>query len=197
MFKDAEISNEDFHNNSFARVDFSHSEFTSCNFRNCDFTKAEFLGAIFSDCRFYECKLSSYLTGVCFEGCFFLDCDFDKAYIFRSQFKKCELTYCSMNDALLSTVDFTGTEFNNIDWNGTTINSPPLIIDGIEYPIVALDNGYMHVGCEFNTMEWFYNTDEKHSAAMEGLRARRFWKQNKKWIFDMLVARKLYVYPEN
>jgi hypothetical protein len=51
----------------------------------------------------------------------------------------------------------------------------------------------MQVGCEFNTYEWFYNTDEKHSARMEGLKARRFWKKNKKWIFDMLEARGLYV----
>jgi hypothetical protein len=102
-----------------------------------------------------------------------------------------------MNDTMLSTVDFTGTDLKNVKWHGTVINSAPLIVEGIEYPIVALDNGYMHVGCEFNTIDWFWKTDEKHSAAMEGLKARRFWKRNKTWIFDMLVARKLYVYPKD
>lgn len=98
-----------------------------------------------------------------------------------------------MQNALMSTIDFTGTEFHEVEWrDGTSINSPPIIIDGIEYPVVALDNGYMHVGCEYNTYDWFWNTDEKHSAVMEGLRARRFWKRNKQWIFEMLKARKLY-----
>lgn len=195
MFKDAEISNENYFDRSFAHRDFSRSEFTDCEFHDCDFTKADFLGAMLTGCEFYRCKLSSYLTGVRFSHCLFIECEFDEAYIFRSQFKNCHLISCNMNDAMLSTVDFTGTDFDSISWNGTVIHSAPLIIDGIEYPIVALDNGYMHVGCEFNTMDWFYNTDEKHSAAMEGLRARRFWKHNKKWIFDMLVARKLYVLP--
>lgn len=100
-----------------------------------------------------------------------------------------------MQNALMSTVDFSETEFHEVEWHeGLSINSPPVIIDGIEYPVVALDCGYMHVGCEFNTYDWFWNTDEKHSATMEGLRARRFWKRNKQWIFEMLKARKLYDY---
>ena len=197
MFIDAEFINEDFHASDLRRVDFTRSEFVNCDFHDCDFEKADFLGAIFTNCDFYRCKLNSYLTGVRFTNCDFIDCEFDEAYIFRTQFKTCDLSCCSMSNALLSTVDFEGTEFRNVRWKGTCINSAPLIVEGIEYPVVALDNGYMHVGCEFNTMDWFWNTDEKHSARMEGLRARRFWKRNKRWIFDMLVARKLYVYPEN
>lgn len=198
MFKDVEISNENYFNKPFAYTDFTQSEFKDCEFEDCGFTKADFLGAIFVGCDFFRCDLDmAYLTGVRFEHCRFIECSFNEAYIFRSQFKNCEITLCTMRDAMLSTVDFPGTDFDSVSWNGTSINSAPLIIDGIEYPIVALDNGYMHVGCEFNTMDWFYTTEEQYSARMEGLRARRFWKQNKKWIFDMLVARKLYVYPEN
>ncbi len=193
MFNDAEFINESF-TGDLCRVDFSYSIFFDCDFSDCDLSKADLLGAEFKHCKFQFSKLDAYITGAKFENCSFIDCSFDKAYIFRSQFLNCDLSCCSMTDALLSTVDFGGTEFRNVRWHGTCINSPPLIIDGIEYPVVALDNGYMHVGCEFNTYEWFWNTDEKHSAAMEGLRARRFWKRNKQWIFDMLKARKLYDY---
>ena len=196
MFKEAEISNRYIQDSDFTREDFSYAEFTKCNFVNCDFSRAELLGATFTDCSFERCKLSALITGTSFEKCVFDKCDFGDAYIFRSQFKGCTILDCSMGEALLSTVDFTGSTLKNVNWRGAPINSAPLIIDGIEYPIVALDNGYMHVGCEYNTYEWFWDTDEKHSAQMEGLRARRFWKQNKQWIFDMLKARKLYDYTE-
>ena len=194
MYREAEILNQHIQDYDFTREDFSYAEFTNSDFVNCDFSRAELLGATFTDCSFIHCKLSALITGTSFEKCEFDDCDFGDAYIFRSQFKSCTILDSSMGECLLSTADFTGSTLNNVDWRGAPINSPPIIIDGIEYPIVALDNGHMHVGCEYNTYEWFYNTDEKHSARMEGLRARRFWKRNKQWIFDMLKARKLYDY---
>lgn len=195
MYKSVNIKEEAFQSENFSKMDFSDSEFNGCTFYSCDFTKVDFLGAIFTNCTFSYCNFAgSYITGVRFEYSDIRQCDFDDAYIFRSQFKKCGFYKGSMNCALMSTVDFTGTKIYNLLWNGHPINSPPVIIDGIEYPVVALDNGFMHVGCEYNTMDWFWNTDERHSARMEGLRARRFWKKNKKWIFDMLVARGLYSY---
>lgn len=192
MFKDAEFFNEDFLASDLRRVDFTRAEFINCDFRDVNFEKADFLGAIFKSCDFHGCNLSAYLTGVRFENCDFVECDFDRAYIFRSQFKNCDLTLCKMTDALLSTVDFTNTDFEAISWHDTIINSPPLIVDGIEYPVVALDNGYMHVGCEFNTYEYFYTRDDRYVASTEGLRSIRFWKKNKGWIFKMLKDRGLY-----
>lgn len=163
-------------------------------FHNCNFDRAEMLGAEFVECAFYGCNFErALITGASFENCHFFECSFTFSYIFRSQFTYCSLTDCVFDKAMLSTVDFTGTLFKDVEWEGTRINSTPLIIDGIEYPVVALDNGWMHVGCHFAPMKWFYETDERESAKMEGLRARRFWKKNKKWIFDMLVARGLYV----
>jgi uncharacterized protein YjbI with pentapeptide repeats len=169
------IKNETFDMETFREVSFLGAEFDNCIFMNCDF-------------------LEAFLTGVIFRSCEFYGCNFDKAYIFRSQFKDCQLVECSFSEeTLMSTVDFSGTTFVEVTYNGLIITKPPLIIDGIEYPIVALDNGHMQVGCEFNTYDWFYETDEKESARMEGLKARRFWKRNKTWIFQMLAARKLYV----
>lgn len=195
MFKDAEILNEKFHSRDLRRSDFSYSEFTNSDFHDCKLERAEFLGAEFQGCDFVRCDFTkAFLTGAIFEKCIFMDCKFDEAYIFRSQFKDCIFEAGSMTNALMSTIDFSGSKLNHVKWRDTFINSPPLIIDGIEYPIVALDNGYMHVGCELNTYDWFWNTDEKYSAAMEGLKARRFWKKNKQWIFDMLKVRGLYDY---
>lgn len=191
MFRDTELLEQHFSGN-LAKADFRHSEVVDSSFE-CNLERAEFLGAEFSNCNFTGCNFTSaFLTGVRFTGCIFAECDFDGAYIFRSQFKDCIIKDCVLGDAMLSTVDFTGSTLENVDWRGTPINSAPLIVEGIEYPIVALDNGHMHVGCEYNTYEWFYNTDEKHSARMEGLRARRFWKKNKKWLFFLLEARGLY-----
>ena len=193
MFKDTEHSNFDFYDKPFNFRDFTGSEFTKCDFHNCDFTRADFLGAILTDCDFFRCNFSSsFLTGVRFENCTFQYCKFDEAYIFRSQFKNSQLLECSMGSAMLSTVDFTGTEFSEVMWNGHYINSAPLIVDGIEYPIVALDNGYMHVGCEFNTYEYFYTRSDRYVASTEGLRSARFWRKNKEWIFKMLKDRDLY-----
>jgi len=166
---------------------------SSQTFENQKYAEQSFLGAELENCVFIHCDFQeAFLAGAKFSSCEFLECNFDEAYIFRSQFKNCLLVECQFNDTMLSTVDFTGTNFVNVLWHDTIINSAPLIVDGIEYPIVALDNGYMHVGCEFNTYEWFYNTDEKHSARMEGLRARRFWKKHRQVLFDLLKVRGLY-----
>lgn len=193
MFKDSDHKNEDFYEGPFAHRDFSRAGFTRCDFYDCDFTRTDFLGAIFTRCHFFNCTFNkSFITGVRLENCHFHKCEFDDAYIFRSQFKNCHIKECSMTGAMLSTVDFTGSEWDEIRWNGTLVNSAPLIIDGIEYPVIALDNGYMHIGCEFNTYEYFYTRDNRYVASTEGLRTRRFWKKNKKWIFDMLEAQGLY-----
>ena len=192
MFEDAELFEQSF-NNDLSRHSFKYSEVSSCEFNECKFAATEFLGSVFNNCTFTNCNLGgAFLTGVVFEECGFVNCYFGHAYIFRSQIKNCTIEGGSLGDAMLSTVDFTGTSLQNVDWRGTPINSAPIIIDGIEYPVVALDNGHMHVGCEYNTYEWFYNTDEKHSARMEGLRARRFWKRNKQWIFQMIESRGLF-----
>lgn len=192
MFKEVEFVNEDFYDGPFSRQDFTRSEFVNCDFHNCDFERADFLGAIFTNCDFYRCKLNSYITGVRFTNCDFIDCSLDEAYIFRTQFKNCDFSCISMNDTMLSTVDFDGTEFRNVRWKGTCINSAPLIVEGIEYPVVALDNGYVHIGCEFNTYEYFYTRNDRYVASTEGLRSARFWKKNKSWIFKMFSDRGLY-----
>jgi len=197
VFKDKEFNNEGYYEAPFSRVDFTRAEFTGCDFYECDFEKADFLGAIFIDCEFHRCNFNSYITGTTFKDSEFHECNFDHSYIFRSKFEDCNLNNGSMTDALLSTIDFRNTEFKNVKWRDTYINSPPIIIDGIESPIVALDNGYMHVGCTFDTYEWHWNCPDRDVIAMEGLRSIRFWKQNKKWIFDMLEARGLYVHPKD
>lgn len=173
--KHKSFSYEDFELKKYKEVSFLGSQFTRCIFMNCDFSEALLTGVIFRNCEFYTC-------------------DFDSAYIFRSQLKDCQLIDCSFTEkTLMSTVDFAGTEFVDVTYNGTQITRPPVIIDGIEYPIVALDNGYMQAGCEYNTYEWFYNAGTRTAAGLEGLRSARFWLKNKAWIFEMLKARGLYV----
>lgn len=193
MFKDAELFNEEFHDAPFARADFSQSELTNCSFHNCDLRRSDWLGAVVKKTNFISCDFSTaFLTGVRFENCTFDSCNFDEAYIFRSQLKNCDLAACSMNDTMLSTVDFHGTDFINVRWKGTCINSPPIIIDGIEYPVVILDNGYMHAGCEFNTYDYFFSLDNRYLASTEGLRSARFGKRNREWVLKLLSDRGLY-----
>lgn len=174
-------------------------EVADAQYENYEFEEVSFLGSKFRNCIFVECSFNeAYLTGTQFIECQFFSCSFNDAYIFRSLFKKCELVECTFYGAMVSTVDFSGTEFGNVEWReGCSINKPPIIIDGIEYPVTAFDNGHMQVGCHYASYDWFWNTDEKHSAAMEGLKARKFWKKNKRWIFDMLKARRLYDYNKD
>lgn len=191
MFRDTENFNDDF--KGLVGGDFSYSEFTNCDFQDCDLTRSDFLGAIFIDCDFARCVFNkALLTGVRFQSCTFHGCKFDEAYIFRSQFKNCELLKCDMQDTMITSVNFTGTEFKDVYWNGAPISSAPIIIENIEYPITILDNGYMHIACEYNTYEYFYTRDDRYVSSTEGLRTRRFWKKNKDWIFKLLEDRGLY-----
>lgn len=169
-----------------------YEEYDGVDFANCFFKNADMFGAEFTNCKFYGCDLNSYIVGTIFTDCLFVDCEFSNAYIFRSQFKNCTLNECTMDDTLLSTVDFIGTNFSGVHWKGTIINSPPIIIDGIERPITALDSGWMHVGCIYNTMEWFYNVSDREAIEVAGPGGAKFWKKNKDWIFAMLKARGLY-----
>lgn len=179
-------------------MNYELAEYHNHNFSEGRFERADFLGAIFTDCNFSCADFTrAYITGARFENCDFTYAKFHGTYIFSSQFKNCNFTCAEMTDVLLATVDFDNSPFTNVEWQGTLINSPPLLVQGIEYPVTALDNRHMQVGCHFNTMDWFWKADERLAASGEGLRAARFWKNNKKWIFDMLVARKLYVYPES
>jgi len=176
-----------------SRKDLHLAEYSNENFTGSRFERADFLGAIFTDCNFSCADFTrAYITGARFENCDFTFAKFYGTYFFSSQFKNCNFTCAEMKDVLLSTVDFVNSPFTNVEWQGTTINSSPLMVQGIEYPITVLDNGHMQVGCEFNTIEFFWKADEKLAASGEGLRAARFWKKNKKWIFDMILARGLY-----
>lgn len=169
-------------------------ELADAQYDNYDFDEQSFLGSEFRNCIFLNCSFQqAYLTGTQFIECQFFSCSFNDSYIFRSLFKNCEIIESTFNNAMVSTVDFTGTNFSNVEWlRDCVINSPPVIIDGIEYPVTAFDNGHMQVGCHYASYDWFWNTDDKYSAKLEGLKARRFWKKNKEWIFKMLEARGLY-----
>jgi uncharacterized protein YjbI with pentapeptide repeats len=175
------------------KKDFHLAEYHNHDFSESRFERADFLGAIFTGCNFSASDFTrAYITGARFENCDFTFAKFHGTYIFSSQFKNCNFLCSSMEDVLLATVDFVDSPFTNVDWHGTAINSPPLMVQGIEYPITVLDNGYMHVGCEFNTIDFFWNADERLAASGEGLRAARFWRKNKQWIFQMLKDRGYY-----
>jgi uncharacterized protein YjbI with pentapeptide repeats len=198
MFNDLEIQDQTFQSNDLRRSDFSHSTLTNCVFTDVNFTQTEFLGASFLDCEFTGCNFHrAFLTGVQFARCEFNECNFDEAYIFRSQFLDCDLVDCTFTQAtLMSTIDFSGTGFVECTYNGTKIRRPPLIIDGLDFPIVALDNGFLQVGCHYATYELFYMASIREAAKLDGLKASRFWRKNKAWIFMCLEAQGLYK-PEN
>jgi hypothetical protein len=198
MFNDLEIQDQTFQSNDLRRSDFSHSTLTNCVFTDVNFTQTEFLGASFLDCEFTGCNFHrAFLTGAQFARCEFNECNFDDAYIFSTQFKLCEIYGGSMSNTLLSRVEFPETRIDSLNWHGTPINRPPVIVEGIEYPIVALDNGHMHVGCQYDTYENFWNSEGRKWAKEDGLRALRYWKKHKQWVFDMLKARGLYDFSSN
>lgn len=190
MFREAEHTNEDFYDGPFSRQDFSYSEFVNCDFHGCDFTKADFLGSQFINCDFHRSTLEgSYITGAIFKNCDFHHTSFNGAYIFCSQFDNCDLHHCSIVDTLLSTVDFKNTDFGKVTYReGHTINSPPIRIEGMDYPITVYDDGYVQFGCAFNTKEWFLSAEGRDMTLLEGLKARRFWGKNRHWLVPFLES---------
>lgn len=190
-------SNRSFQAHDLRRKEFELEEYHHCNFSESRFEKADFLGAIFTDCDFSAADFTrAYITGARFENCDFTYAKFDGAYIFSSNFKNCNFTCATMDSVLLASVEFPGSNFTNVEWEGIPINRPPVLVQGIGNHIVALDNGHMHIGCRYGDYDWFWNCPDREVSAMEGLKSRRFWKKNKKWIFDMLKAQDLYVHPE-
>lgn len=176
-----------------------YQEIADAQYEDYEFEEVSFLGSEFRNCIFVECTFDeAYLTGTQFIECQFFSCSFNGAYIFRSLFKKCELVECTFYGAMVSTVDFTGSSFTNVRWReDCLINKPPIIIDGIEYPVTAFDNGHMQVGCHYASYEWFFNGNNRTAAGLEGLKAARFWSKNRNWIFQMLKDRGLYDYTKN
>jgi hypothetical protein len=178
--------------------DYRLAEYHNHDFSEGRFERADFLGAIFTDCNFAAADFTrAYITGARFENCDFTFSKFDGTYMFSSQFKNCNFTCSEMTDVLLATVDFIDSPFTNVDWQGMAINSPPLLIQGIEYPITVLDNGYMQFGCKLDRIDWFCIADGKEMTALDGIASRRFWAKNRDWIIAMLVARGYYVHPKS
>jgi hypothetical protein len=190
MFKEAQFLNETFAASDLCRMDFSHAEFNNCDFIDFNLERSDFLGAQFTNCDFLRCNLSSFFTGVEFKSCTFQECDFDEAYIFRTNFESCDITRCSMVKTLLATVQFPNTHFCDVRiTEHLAISSPPIIIEGLEYPITVYDNGFMEFGCALNTQEWFCETaTARDIAELEGLRAVKFWKKHKPWIVEMIKS---------
>lgn len=188
MFKEAEFLNENFHDSDLRRVDFRYAEFTNCNFFKVNLERSDFLGVTFTNCSFSESSLNSFFTGVEFKKCIFNECNFDEAYIFRVNFENCEITDCSMRKALLATVLFPGTKLTNVRLNDELlINSAPITIEGLDYPITLYDNGFMQFGCTLNTQEWFLETATKRDMIeLDGKRAAKFWEKHKPWIVEMV-----------
>ena len=169
-----DAKNRQYVNEDYFEVSFLGSEFRECIFLNCDFTGA-------------------FLTGVQFIDCEFYDCSFNKAYVFRSLFKKCVFNECTFYDALLSTVDFDQTQFQQVKWaKDFVINSPPIVIDGLEYPVTLFDNGYMQIGCFRDSYKYFFESPDKEASKLEGLKSRRFWKKYKHWLLELAKLRGLY-----
>ena len=156
--------------------DFPHAEFEECHFENC--TLGNLTGAEFRECSFTNCTLE-LLAGTQLENSVLNKCEFK--FVFRVSFKGSHITNSNFETA--STI-LNGT-FADCTWKGKPFKRPPIIIEGLEYPITVLDE-YMEVGCQHETIEWFRNADNRVAAGAEGLRAARFWKRNKAWILEML-----------
>lgn len=188
MFKEAEFLNETFNTSDLRRVDFRYAEFTNCDFTDTNFHRSDFLGAKFINCDFVRCNLSSFFTGVEFKNCDFNGCGFDDAYLFRTNFENCNISNCSMRRTLMATVQFPGTKLTNVRLDDQLlINSPPVIIEGLDYPITIYDNGFMQFGCALNTQEWFCETATKRDMIeLDGKRAAKFWEKHKPWIVEMV-----------
>jgi len=95
------------------------------------------------------------------------------------------LSGANLSGAYLSCADLSGAYLSGAKWrNGIVINRPPIQVYGITYPVTILDQ-HMQIGCELHSLsEWSAFANER-IAAMDGLRAAKFWRDHKDGLLSM------------
>ena len=85
-----------------------------------------------------------------------------------------DLVGAYLADANLADANLAGAEWRD----GITVTRAPIQVYGLAYPIAILD-AHMQIGCELHTFDEWDGFDDERISQMDGVNARRFWRDHK------------------
>ena len=89
------------------------------------------------------------------------------------------LAGADLADANLAGADLADADLAGAKWrNGIVLRRAPLMLYGLDYPVIILDD-HMQIGCELHSIAEWGSFDNERIARMDGVRARRFWDRHK------------------
>ena len=92
----------------------------------------------------------------------------------RAYLADADLAGADLADANLAYANLAGAEWRD----GITVTRAPIQVYGLAYPIAILD-AHMQIGCELHTFDEWDGFDDERISQMDGVNARRFWRDHK------------------
>jgi uncharacterized protein YjbI with pentapeptide repeats len=98
-----------------------------------------------------------------------------RAYLTGAYLADANLAGADLAGANLAGANLAYANLADAKWrNGIVLRRAPLMLYGLDYPVIILDD-HMQIGCELHTIAEWSAFDNERIARMDGTRARRFW----------------------
>ncbi len=164
---------------------------TGANLTGADLTGADLTGADLAGVNLARADLAGAdLTGANLAGVNLARADLAGADLTGADLTGANLARVNLAGAYLARVNLAGAEWRS----GITITRPPLQLYGLAYAVTILD-AHMQVGCELHAFDEWDGFDDERISRMDGVNARRFWRDNKAAL--MLLCRSREVKAES
>ena len=99
-----------------------------------------------------------------------------------------DLAGANLAGADLAGADLADADLADAKWrNGITLRRAPLMLYGLDYPVIVLDD-HLQIGCELHTIAEWSAFDNERIARMDGTRARRFWDRHKAALLSLAAS---------
>jgi len=124
----AQFADSTFNGSSFTATTFRQAAWRSCGFTGCSFTGCDFEGIALIDCVFTGCVFSqsqlrhSQLSGCRFSNCQWDGLNFDSSHWSRVAILGCTGTSVRADGLFGEQVDFTGSNFEQLEFRNARIN---------------------------------------------------------------------------
>jgi hypothetical protein len=172
------------------------ANFASAYLAGANLADADLSRANLSDANLADANLASaYLAGANLSRANLADANLSSAYLAGANLADANLSRADLSRANLSRADLSRANLAGAKWrDGITITRAPLQLYGLAYTVTILD-AHMQVGCELHTFDEWDGFDDERISRMDGVNARRFWRDHK--VALMLLCRSREVKAES
>lgn len=125
----AQFATSTFSGSSFTATTFKKAEWSNCQFNSCTFSACDFEGIVISGCTFVGCTFSesqfdtARLSGSTFRQCTWNALNFDNGSWSQVDVLGCNGCKVVASNLRGQKVDFTGSQFEDLQFNNVIINS--------------------------------------------------------------------------